>query len=105
MPAYLIANVEIKDAEMIRLYLEGTPDILKKYTGRFLVRGGEQWIAEGDWKPSRLVVVEFDSLDKAKEFWNSEEYAPLKAFRQSSAYTEMVFVDGLSKELSDQLNG
>ena len=105
MPAYLIANVEVKDAEKIRSYLEGTPDILKKYTGRFLVRGGEQWIAEGDWKPFRLVVVEFDSLDEAKEFWNSEEYAPLKAIRQSSAYTEMVFVEGLSKELYDQLNG
>ena len=104
MAAYLIANVDIKDAESIRAYLAGTPDVLKKYSGRFLVRGGEQWIAEGEWKPSRLVIVEFDDLEKAKAFWHSEEYAPLKAIRQSSAYTDMVFVEGLPDEMLNTLH-
>ena len=60
MAAYLIANVEIEDSERIKEYLSATPQILKKYTGRFLARGGEIWIAEGEWYPKRLVLVEFD---------------------------------------------
>jgi uncharacterized protein (DUF1330 family) len=104
MPAYLIANVEIKNLDKIKEYLSATPKILKKYSGRFLVRGGELWIAEGNWNPQRLVVVEFDSFEKAKEFWNSEDYKPFKELRQSSAYTDMIFVDGITKEISEKLN-
>jgi uncharacterized protein (DUF1330 family) len=104
MPAYLIANVEIKDSEKIKEYLAATPKILKKYSGRFLVRGGELWIAEGTWNPKRLVVVEFDTFEKAKEFWNSDDYKPLKELRQSSAYTDMISVDGITKEIAERLN-
>jgi uncharacterized protein (DUF1330 family) len=104
MAAYMIANVEIKDTGKMKEYSEATPDILKKYGGRFLVRGGEFWIAEGNWTPKRLVIVEFESYEKAKEFWHSEEYRPLKALRQSSANTDMIFVDGISKEISDISN-
>lgn len=103
MAAYLIANVEIKESERIKEYLSATPQILKKYTGRFLARGGEIWIAEGDWHPKRIVIVEFDSFDKVKEFWNSDEYKPLKELRQSSSYTEMIFVDGITKEIYKKL--
>ena len=104
MAAYMIANVEINDAERIKEYLRATPDIVRKYSGRFLVRGGEFWVAEGHWTPERLVVLEFESYEKAKEFWHSEEYKPLKILRQSSAQTDMIFVDGISKEMSDMLN-
>jgi len=104
MAAYMIANVEIHDSEKIKEYLRATPEVVKKYSGRFLVRGGEFWIAEGHWNPKRLVVLEFESYEKAKEFWHSEEYKPLKILRQSSAQTDMIFVDGISKEMSDMLN-
>jgi uncharacterized protein (DUF1330 family) len=104
MAAYMIANVEILDAEKIKEYLEATPEVVKKYSGRFLVRGGEFWVAEGRWTPRRLVILEFESYEKAKEFWHSEEYQPLKKLRQSSANTDMVFVDGISKETADMLN-
>ena len=104
MPAYLIASVDIKDSEKIKEYLAATPKILKKYSGRFLVRGGEIWIAEGNWNPNRLVVVEFDTFEKAKEFWNSQEYKPLKELRQAIANTDMIFVDGITTEMSEKLN-
>jgi len=104
MPAYLIANIEIKDTEKIKNYLASTPKILKKYSGRFLVRGGQIWVAEGKWNPKRLVVVEFDSFEKAKEFWNSDDYKPLKKLRQSSADTDMIIVDGITNEMYDKLN-
>ncbi len=95
MKAYLIANVEINDAEAIKKYLKASPKILKKYSGKFLVRGGEIWVAEGDWSPQRLVVVEFESMEKAKQFWNSEDYKPLKTLRQATSKTDMLFVNGL----------
>ena len=101
MPAYLIANIEIKDAEKIKKYLASTPEILKKYSGRFLVRGGQIWVAEGNWNPKRMVVVEFDSFEKAKEFCNSDDYRPLKNLRQSSADTDMIIVDGITNEMSE----
>ncbi|UCH89277.1 MAG: DUF1330 domain-containing protein [Thermoplasmata archaeon] len=104
MAAYMIANVEINDAEQIKEYMKATPEVVKKYSGRFLVRGGEFWVAEGDWIPSRLVILEFASYEKAKEFWHSEEYRPLKALRQCSAKTDMIFVDGISPKMSDTLN-
>ncbi len=95
MKAYLIANVEIKDAEVIKKYLKASPKILEKYSGKFLVRGGEICVTEGDWSPQRLVVVEFESMEKAKNFWNSEDYKPLKALRQAASKTDMLFVNGL----------
>lgn len=95
MPAYLIANVEVQDAQIMKKYMAATPDILKKYTGRFLARGGDIWKAEGQWNPKRLVIVEFDSMELAKAFWHSDEYKPYREMRQSAADTEMVFVEGV----------
>ena len=103
MSAYLIANVDIKDSERIQDYLKATPLIIKQFGGKFLVRGGDFEICEGNWNPKRIVLVEFESMQKAKEFYNSPEYKVIIDIRQSSAYTEWVFVDGLTTEY-DNLN-
>ncbi len=95
MKAYLIANVDIKDTAIINQYLKASPEVIKKYSGRFLVRGGEHWVAEGDWNPQRLVIVEFESMQKAKAFWHSEDYKPLKALRQSASKTNLLLVNGI----------
>jgi uncharacterized protein (DUF1330 family) len=95
MAAYLIANVEIRDAEKFKDYLKATPAVIKRFGGKFLVRGGDFEICEGGWNPKRLVVVEFESMQKAKQFYNSSQYNVIKGLRQSSAYTEWVFVEGL----------
>ena len=66
-----------------------------------LVREGDVWIAEGNWNPKGLVVVEFDTFEKAKEFWNLVDYKLLKELRQSSSDTDMIIVDGITKEMSE----
>lgn len=104
MSAYLIANVDIKNAEKFKEYLKATPSIIKKYGGKFLVRGGDFEVYEGDWNPKRLVVVEFESMQKARQFYDSPEYTAVKKTRQDSAYTEWVFVDGLSVEMTHTLS-
>ncbi|MHC4154279.1 MAG: DUF1330 domain-containing protein [Planctomycetota bacterium] len=104
MPAYLIANVDIKDADRFKDYMKATPSVVKQFGGKFLVRGGAFEICEGNWDPKRLVLVEFESMQKARQFYNSPEYKAIKDLRQSSAYTEWVFVDGLSTEISNALS-
>ena len=104
MPAYMIADVDIKDSEKIKEYLKLSPSTVRKFGGRFLVRGGEFWVAEGNWQPKRLVILEFESLACAKEFWYSGEYAPAKALRQEAAESKIVFVEGLPEDLASSLN-
>ena len=64
MPAYLIANVIIKDTDKFKDYMKATPPIIKQFGGRFLVRGGDLEICEGTWNPKRLVLVEFESMQR-----------------------------------------
>ena len=104
MSAYLLVNVDIKDNEKYKEYLKATPSIIKKFGGKFLVRGGDFEVYEGNWNPKRLVVVKFESMQKAKQFYDSPEYNAVKELRQSSAYTEWVFVEGLSTKIFNDLN-
>jgi uncharacterized protein (DUF1330 family) len=59
-----------------------------------VVRGGETEVLEGDWRPGRLVILEFPSPEAAKQWWASPEYAPAKAIRQRIAKTNMILVNG-----------
>jgi len=60
-----------------------------------LARGGEVQVLEGDWNPQRLVILEFESMERFKEWYNSPEYAPLKQLRGEASVTEYVVVEGL----------
>lgn len=95
MPAYAIVEVEIEDPEKYEEYKKLVPPLLEKYGARYLARGGRVETLEGDWKPGRLVVVEFPSLERAREWWASEEYRPAKRMRQEASRTRMVVVEGL----------
>jgi uncharacterized protein (DUF1330 family) len=79
MPAYVIANVTVTDLPAMEEYRKQVPATLAKYGGRFLVRGGGHQTVEGDWKPTRLVVIEFPSLADAQRWYDSEEYCAPRA--------------------------
>jgi uncharacterized protein (DUF1330 family) len=104
MAAYLFANVDIKNPEEFKKYMAATPSIIKKFGGRFLVRGSEFEICEGEWNPKRLVMVEFESMEKARAFYNSDGYKAIRQIRQNSAYTEWIFMEGISDEVDKVLN-
>ena len=74
MPAYLIVETDITDPEQYEQYKAASPGAIAAGGGRFLVRGGDMAVLEGDWHPSRLVVVEFPDLEAAKAFYESDEY-------------------------------
>ena len=95
MAAYVIVEVEVKDKDRYETYKQMVPTSLTPYGGRFLVRGGEVETLEGDWSPKRVVIVEFPSVERAKEWWSSEEYAEAKGLRQATAQTRMIVVAGV----------
>jgi uncharacterized protein (DUF1330 family) len=72
------------------------PATLAKYGGRFLVRGGAHRAVEGDWKPNRLVVLEFPSMEQAQRWYDSEEYREPKAMRLRAGRTDLVMVEGVA---------
>jgi uncharacterized protein (DUF1330 family) len=95
MAAYVIVDVDIADPVVYGEYRQLTPAAIAAYGGRFVVRGGQTETLEGDWTPGRVVVLEFESVARAREWWSSPEYAPAKALRQRSATTRMILVEGV----------
>ena len=94
MPAYLITEIEVLDPIRYEDYKKMVPPTLAQYEGKFLVRGGRVETIEGSWSPTRVVIVEFPSAEKAKAWWSSPEYAEAKALRHATAKTEMILVEG-----------
>jgi len=94
MPAYVVVDIEIHDPVRYEEYRRVAPPSIAAYGGRYLVRGGTLGILEGEWQPKRLVVLEFPTVEQARAWWASPEYAPAKAIRQASAHTNMVVVAG-----------
>ena len=95
MAAYVLVDIEVTDAGPYDDYRRQVPPIVEKYGGKYLVRGGEVQTLEGDWLPRRLVILEFPSSDKAKEFYDSEDYRPLRDLRLSATDSKMVLVEGV----------
>ena len=95
MAAYIVVQVDVKDPARYADYRTMVPPTLAKYGGRFIVRGGKTETLEGDWSPKRFVVVEFPSLEQAKAWWASPEYAEAKALRQATASSQMIVADGV----------
>jgi uncharacterized protein (DUF1330 family) len=96
MPAYVVVDIEVNDPQTYEEYKLLAPPAIAAYGGRYLARGGRAATLEGDWSPKRLVILEFPSFDRAKEWWASAEYAEAKALRQRCASTRMVAVEGLA---------
>lgn len=94
MSAYVIVEVSIHDLKDYEGYKKLTPATLAAYGGKFVVRGGKTETLEGDWRPERIVVLEFESVERAKEWWNSDIYTEAKVIRQRAATTKMIVVEG-----------
>ncbi len=99
MSAYIIVDVEINNHEDYEEYKKLTPDSVIAYDGSFIVRGGVTEVLEGDWKPGRIVVLEFPTVERAKQWWSSNDYAIAKSIRQQTAKTRMIVVEGVESIL------
>lgn len=95
MSAFLIVDTKIKNPDAYETYKAQAKPIAEKYGGIYRARGGEMDIVEGDlWRPTRMVIIEFPDMDRARAFVNSEEYKPVAAIRHANAECTVVIVDG-----------
>ena len=94
MPAYVIANIRVKDPEGYKEYMKLSGPALEAYGGRFLVRAGDTTVLEGDWDTGRLVVLEFPDSARARDWWHSPDYTRAREIRERTALTDMVLVEG-----------
>jgi uncharacterized protein (DUF1330 family) len=95
MSAYVVVDIDVRDAATYEKYKRLAPPSIAQYGGKYLARGGAVETLEGGWAPKRFVILEFASLERAREWWNSPEYAPAKAMRIASTKSEMIVVEGL----------
>ena len=95
MSAYVIVEIEIVDPAGYEAYKKLAGATVEKYGGKYLVRGGQTEVLEGNWKPKRIVVLEFPSTDRAKAWLNSEEYREPRKMRHATAKTHMLVVEGV----------
>ena len=95
MPAYVIARVNVTDPDKYKGYTALTPAAIAKNGGKFLVRGGPVVTMEGDDESRRIVVVEFDTVEAAKAFYDSPEYREARDARENAADLQMIVVEGV----------
>jgi uncharacterized protein (DUF1330 family) len=94
MAAYVIADVEVTDPAKYEGYKKLTPDAVAKHGGRFIARGGQTATLEGNWRPGRVVVIEFPTFEQARNFYTSVEYTAARRARAGAATMKMIVVDG-----------
>jgi uncharacterized protein (DUF1330 family) len=96
MPAYVIADVrEARDQDALVEYRRGNTESVARHGGSFVVRGGEMQVLEGDWDTRRIVIIEFPDMASARDWYESEDYAPLRTLRRSASDTNIILVDGV----------
>ena len=97
MPAYVIVQVDIRDPVAYERYKAMAPESIAAHGGRYIARGGHSEALEGQWDPCRVVILEFESVDRAKQWLESPEYREARSLRHASASTQMIVVEGLPR--------
>ncbi|WP_416757201.1 DUF1330 domain-containing protein [Roseateles sp. So40a] len=95
MPAFIIADVTVTDADQMAKYREWSTKAMQEHGAEVLVRGGAVEVLEGPWTPSRLVVLKFADRDAARRFYDSETYQHAKSLREHAGVMRMIVVDGV----------
>ncbi len=95
MPAYVIVDINVTDPIPYEEYKKLAPPVVAAYGGKYLARGGKVETLEGDWSPTRLVILEFESAERAKQWLESPEYSAGRQLRHKTATSNMIVVEGV----------
>ncbi len=95
MTAYVIVDIEVHDPVGYEEYKKLSPAAVALYGGKYIARGGKTETLEGDWSPSRLVILQFESSEQAKTWLNSPEYSEVKKMRHATTRSNMIVTEGL----------
>ncbi|VWC17749.1 DUF1330 domain-containing protein [Burkholderia lata] len=101
MSAYVVFDIDIHDVEAYQAYRRLGAPTVAEYGGRFLVRGVEVETLEGEWSPKRVVVLEFESAERARAWYRSEGYQAAKLLREPAARTTGILAEGYVPVASD----
>jgi uncharacterized protein (DUF1330 family) len=94
MAGYLVAHLDVTDPKTFERYRAAAPAVIARYGGRYLIRGGAAQAVEGDWTVPRLIVLEFPSTQRAREFYDSREYQDILPLRLSASKGTVAIVEG-----------
>lgn len=96
MSVYMIVEAkEVMDNKKYGEYIQKVPETIARFGGRYLIRGGQVKVVSGDWNPSRIIIVEFDSMDRFDSWWNSPEYKAVAPLREQSTKTNAIIIEGV----------
>jgi uncharacterized protein (DUF1330 family) len=95
MAAYVIVEIEVTDPVGYEDYKKQAAATVHQYGGKYIVRGGATETLEGDWKPKRIVILEFPTVQRAKEWLHCEEYREPRKLRHRTAKTNMLVIEGV----------
>lgn len=95
MPAYVIVDIEVTDSQGYEGYKQAAPAAVALFGGQYLARGGRTEVLEGEWRPKRIVILAFESVERARQWLDSAEYAPARELRHATAHSNMIVVEGL----------
>lgn len=95
MTAYVIVDIDVHDPVGYEEYKKLAPAAVELYGGKYIARGGKTETLEGDWSPSRLVILQFENSEQAKKWLNSDEYRETRAMRHRTANSQMVVIEGV----------
>ncbi len=93
--AYLMVQVDVTDADRYAGYARVAPDIVAKYGGRYLARGGRSITLEGPPARGRVALLEFPSVEAAERFYSSPEYTEARKLREGAGSAQLVVVEAL----------
>jgi uncharacterized protein (DUF1330 family) len=96
-PGYVISEADaIVDIPAVQKYGQGVPETLGAFNHHFIIRGGKPQSLDGGEAPKGVVVIAFDSVEKAREWYDSPAYQAIKPLRQSSTKGRMFIVEGIT---------
>jgi uncharacterized protein (DUF1330 family) len=95
MTAYVIVDIQVTDPARYEDYKNLAAPTVELYGGKYIARGGKTVTLEGDWSPTRLVILQFESSEQAKKWLNSDEYREARELRHQTANSQMVVIEGV----------
>jgi uncharacterized protein (DUF1330 family) len=95
MTAYVIVDIDVHDPVGYEEYKKLAPAAVELYGGKYIARGGKTETLEGDWTPSRLVILQFENSEQAKKWLHSDEYREARAMRHKTTNSQMVVIEGV----------
>lgn len=94
MSVYMIIEIEIRNNELYSKYVNKVPEVIEKYGGRYLIRGGKVTPLSGNWNPERIILIEFETIEQLQECFKSTEYLELAPLRKQSTIGRSIIVEG-----------